>query len=106
MDHSKLPWKVGSRIRAAIMVDVVPGGEFKFRLAECFGEEAEANARFIVKACNERQGLIDALEAWAKFDTESADKHPCPDYALRGLYKEKARSLTVTALALANETGE
>ncbi len=70
------------------------------------------HARFIVKACNERQGLIErvkaleiALEQWGLVDTESVDKNPSPDLNLRFAYRRQARVLTVEALALA-KTGE
>lgn len=38
--------------------------------------------------------LLAACKAWDKFDSESADKHPCPDYVMRLIYRNKARKLT------------
>ena len=53
----------------------------------------------------DRDNLLDALKAWQKYDTEAADKHPCPDYTLRLAYRNEARKLTEAAIAQAEKEG-
>lgn len=43
--------------------------------------------------------LVEALKEWERLDSESSDKHPCPDLTLRVLYRDRARKLTPAALA-------
>ncbi|MHA1146452.1 MAG: hypothetical protein ACTSRW_17070 [Candidatus Helarchaeota archaeon] len=71
------------------------------RIAEVLNQN-EANARLIAAAPE----LLDALKAWQKYDSESGDKHPCPDYALRIVYREDARKLTEAAIAQAEKGHE
>ena len=49
----------------------------------------------------ERHPYYDEQErkAWQKYDSEMADKHPCPDYTLRTAYRNEARRLTEAAQA-------
>jgi hypothetical protein len=51
-------------------------------------------------AQSERDALKAACEAWMQVESEMADKHPCPDLALRADYRKRAVALTETALAL------
>lgn len=65
------------------------------------GVDAKSDAQLIAAA----PALLKALEAWQKYDSEAADKHPCPDYALRTVYRDNARKLTEAAIALAEKKG-
>lgn len=49
--------------------------------------------------------LVLALGSWKLFDTESADKHPCPDLILRNQYRKNARELTESVLTDARKAG-
>ena len=53
----------------------------------------------VVAKNNCHDALLDALKAWQKYDSEMADKHPCPDYTLRTAYRNEARRLTEAAQA-------
>ena len=45
-------WTVGKHFPTSIMAEPKPGGEGKFRIAECFGPDGKANACEIVQAHN------------------------------------------------------
>ena len=69
-------------------------------------EDLEKNeACEIVCRWNSHDAMLAALRAWQKYDTESADKHPCPDYTLRTAYRAEARKLTEAAIELAKKEG-
>jgi len=57
-------------------------------------EEAETvrNAIEIIKE------LEIICKAWMLVESESADNHPCPDYALKAQYRKKAVELTKKAM--------
>ena len=63
----------------------------------------EIDYNYIVHAIRSHDALVAALEAWRLFDSESSDKHPCPDLMLRGKYRDQARKLTDVALAEARK---
>ena len=51
-------------------------------------------SKMVNRSWNNFDELVDALKAWQLYDSESGDKHPCPDYTLRVDYRNKARKLT------------
>ena len=59
----------------------------------------------ICRRVNSHDALLVALRAWQKYDTEAADKHPCPDYTLRTAYRNEARMFTDIAIKLAQKEG-
>lgn len=69
-------------------------------------EQCSECRKIIMDALNQRTGLealcrslASALKDWQQFDTESSDKHPCPDAVLRAAYRKRARAATDIALA-------
>ena len=71
----------------------------KISICRCFGktETAEANARLIAASPD----LLVACRAWMKYNSESKEENPCPDYALRFQYRKEAVKLTNYAIAKA-----
>jgi len=67
------------------------------------GHGTESNPSCVIHAIRSHDPLVAALEAWRLFDSESSDKHPCPDLMLRGKYRDQARKLTDVALAEAGK---
>lgn len=63
----------------------------------------EANAKFICRAANSHDALLEACKAWMKVESEMRDKHPCPDLTLRAMWRKEAVKLTEVAIALAKE---
>jgi len=59
-------------------------------------------AEEIAKRINAHDDLVAACDAWMQVESEMADKHPCPDLALRAAYRKRA--VTLTEVALAKET--
>jgi hypothetical protein len=59
----------------------------------------------ICRYANSHDALLEACKAWQKYDSEMADKHPCPDYTLRTAYRNEARKLTDIAVKLAEKEG-
>jgi len=62
-------------------------------------KEAISNTERIVHCVNNFDKLLEALNAWWDYDSESASKHPCPDYTMRKMYLDNARKLTETIFA-------
>jgi len=58
-----------------------------------------ANASLLLAA----PALVEACRAWMDFNKETKAENPCPDYALRAKLRERAKELSITALALAQQ---
>jgi hypothetical protein len=95
--HTPGPWNIGE-----------DGDVFGFENSTCVAKvcgapenipEALANARLIAAAPT----LLAVCKAWEKYDSESFDKHPCPDSVMRQVYLKEARKLTEAAIALAEK---
>lgn len=77
LKHTELPWSIwseGSDINPSVTVESESACKFIFQTV---GSNDKANAAFIVKACNEREGLFellnlirDDLKMRADFDPE------------------------------------
>lgn len=57
----------------------------------------------VMRRWNSFDDLLEACKAWDKYDSESSDKHPCPDLTLRIHYRKLARELTEIALTKAEK---
>ncbi len=53
----------------------------------------------IAKLERENAKLREACEAWLEFNRETKAENPCPDYALRANLRERAKRLSIAALA-------
>lgn len=77
MNHTELPWETveieddieGLPITAVILTpnkaEIIKQRQMRyegFDIAHCYGEDHEANAAFIVRACNSHDDLVAALE--------------------------------------------
>jgi len=75
MNHTPTPFQVrfNGIVAPAILFHQTPQGEQ--RIAEIYqgGDEGEANAAFIVRACNAHEALVDALEMAEGFRYSNAD---------------------------------
>lgn len=64
MKHTKTPWAInGDRIESDKEHGWVNDG---WRIAECFGQEWEANAAFIVRCCNSFEDALGLLKEATK----------------------------------------
>lgn len=74
---------------------------------QTLGGNDENNANRLCLCWNNHDALIKALKAWQLYDSESGDKHPCPDYTLKVQYRDNARKLTEAVLdQIERETGD
>jgi hypothetical protein len=100
---------IGKLHRHGTEIHIQDGPPCKFHACIADTNEALTNKEFyaeeIVQRWNSHDDLVTALEAWQLMDSESGDKHPCPDYVLRSIYRDKARKLTEAALAKAKKQG-
>ncbi|MCK5610282.1 hypothetical protein KAR91_50890 [Candidatus Pacearchaeota archaeon] len=101
MEHSKLPWKDGRELTA----HVIYSDDFDIAaVIDTIGPSDEANAAFIVKACNSFEAMKEALEAvLICADTK------CDDCRFDNVCQKSGGdsiTLILKALALANKEGE
>ena len=113
-NHTPKPWEAQSPIDMEGMrhifikdskghclarVDGHKGGDCCGKKGYADFDETTANAQLISASPD----LLEACEAWMLVESESMSNNPCPDYALRGRYRDKANELTRAAIEKARK---
>jgi hypothetical protein len=92
--HTETPWEVGTSVNGVIQL-VAPDGKCPVQVWDY--PEAEANAKFIVNACNSHQALVEACKLAIKgMEADSKGLKPhTRSYAAHEAYKAVQQALAL-----------
>lgn len=90
MKHTQLPWHVGGADAETGQINIIGDPHHGFYVCGVIAgvESQEANAEFIVRACNGHDDLLEALRTIAKFGTCAASR----DTARAAIAKAEGRA--------------